>query len=267
MHSTIIKYKIDMLSTAQLDKFLKLVLEIADKPENASFKTKLINGLGGINLPNHNALNTDVSSFYNDIKRTRFFLKNIDKNNFVEAQKFYQHIRDKELRKKLIIDYKEMKTALMLNDILEYARRKTIQLERCFDYIIEQTNAWEVVLKSDSYDLISIRAGIFTKEFRVKDGFFKKDWQNPGTTVRKDVSEIEFKHKALYCFTYYSYDFITYNQWSNFEDLYFLRNKASHASTTEKDHNRLIKIIEKFPERNIYYNKMFNAYIGALQGL
>jgi hypothetical protein len=194
------------------------------------------------------------------------FLKNIDKSNHVEGFNFYNKVVDKDLKINLINDYKEMKLALIINDKLEYARRMAIQLERSFDYIIEKTNGWNVVSSNpDVYNEIIVPSGSFDQKFKVKDNFFKIDINNRDNKVKKETSEIEFKSKAVYCFTYYKFDFIKY--FSNFNDIYFLRNKASHASLSLKDKSKIEKIESKFAELNIYYNKMFQSYLESLKDL
>jgi hypothetical protein len=93
----------------------------------------------------------------------------------------------------------------------------------------------------------------------VKEGFFKPDYKNKSQIIKKEISEIDFKVKAVFCALLYQVNFSVH--WSNLNDIYFLRNKASHGSLTIKELERLNKLIEKFPENNGYYQRMFNAFI------
>lgn len=246
-----------------LIKLLKLIEEISSQPGNEWFKEKILSILG---QRSDSSLSPAIRSLHDDLKRTKYFLKNIDKTHHREGFNFYNKIKDFDLKSKLIIDYKEMKMALFLNDILEYARRKCIQLERGFDYVITKTNGWDVVSSNPNlYTEIIVPSGNFNQTFRIRDNFFKVDLNNRQQKVQKEISEIEFKTKAVYCFTYYQFDFTKY--FSGFNDIYFLRNKASHASLSQKDKIRIDKINAKFSEQSIFYNKMFQSYLESLKDL
>lgn len=247
-------------------KLIRLIQEISNHPGNEWFKQKIIAELTQSGIQNDNSISPATSSLHDDLKRTKLYLRNIDKTNHQEAFNFYKKIKETDLKNKLINDYKEMKMALRTNDILEYARRKSIQLERCFDFIIEKTNGWEVVSSnSDLYSLIVVPSGSFNQSFRIRDNFFKDDMNNRQQKIKKEISEIDFKSKAVYCFTHYQFDFAKY--FSSFNDIYFLRNKASHGSLSEKDKNRIDKINARFSELYVYYNKMFQSYIESLKDL
>lgn len=250
----------------QLVKLIQFVTEISNMKGNEWFRKRIIEELAENDKQKSNTYSNNVSSLIDDIKRTKLFLKNIDRSNYLEGFNFYKNIQNAELKGRLIADYKEMKIALLHKDIFEYARRISIQLERCFDFIIEKTNGWEVVMNSpNSYTEITVPSGSFNQTFRIKDNFYKNDMKNSGQKIPKDISEIEFKSKGVYCFIYYQFDFINY--FSSFNDIYFLRNKASHGSISPKDAKRIEKILSKFPEQKVYYNKMFETYLKSLNDL
>src|SRR5690606_28750063 len=92
--------------------------------------------------------NNQLVSFYNDIKRTRYFLKHIDKNDWLEGFKYFENIIIPELKMELIKDFKEMKIADRTNDIIEYTRRLVMQLENCLNTVIEIENAHEKIVSN-----------------------------------------------------------------------------------------------------------------------
>lgn len=211
---------------------------------------------------------TDIEKLLDDIRRTKYFLKNIDRELHVEGHKFYTNIVDPDLKKVLKQDYKEMKVALRASDILEYSRRLCLQIERVFSHVITKVSAWEIIKSHKEYELVTIiteefRGKTYNPQFKMKEIFF---WKNDEGLVNKEVSEIEFKAKAAFCFYYYKLD--SKKHWTNLTDIYFLRNKASHGSNlSAKDVTKLSKIIEKFDDKNHYYQKTFDYIVKGLKGL
>lgn len=251
---------------AQQKEKLKLLLQFIDQVANQSgnewFRDELTK-----KFSNNTASkgNSGLDVLIDDIKRTKLYLKNIDKSLQCEGFKFYKNIKDIDLKKQLVSDYKEMKISFINNDILEYGRRMALQMERCFDFAISVVNGWEIVNCDSKYNEISIPSGKFEQKVRVKSGFYKPDFNNKSILLKKDVSEIEFKVKAAFCGLFYQINF--FSQWSNLNDIYFLRNKASHGSVTTKDLDRLNKIIEGFAEKNGFYHKMFCSFVNPLKDI
>jgi hypothetical protein len=242
----------------ELIKLLQFLEELVRDPENDWFKdelSKLFN----------NPANNIPTEVIDDIRRTRYYLRNIDKNYYQQGYKIYKNVKDVQLKKELIADYKEMNIALNNNDILEYGRRASLQLEKCFDAVIMTVNGWEEVnKKKELYTEVSTDINGKYK-YSVRNGFFKKDFKNPSEIIRKELSEIEFRIKALFCCLYYEVDFLYH--WLNLENIYFLRNKASHGLLNDKDSNRLKKLIDKFPENNGFYYKTFHYLIKSLKAI
>jgi hypothetical protein len=236
------------------------VIDIANLEGNEWFKSKLIDKL------TQNEVKMKESSIYeihNDLKRTKLYLKKIDKLIYQEAFNFYKIIGDSELKNILINEYKEMKLSLELKDYLEYSRRLIVQLETCFDYTIEKLDAWEIILNDISkYHEIKYISGIYENSMKIKDKFFKIDFFSK-EQIRQELSKIDFKAKALFCISYY--DINPSKDFSNLSDVYFIRNQASHGKTSTKDKIKLQGLISRFDEKNIYIWKMFNSYIKCLK--
>jgi len=246
-----------------LVKFLKLIQELSEEQGNEWFKNEL--SLRFSTTPSHQFYE-EPSELVQELKRTKFFLKHIDKSFNSEGFKLFKKIKDPILKSNLIIDYKEMKIAIVSGDVLEFGRRMILQLERCFDSVIIEINGWEKVKEEVAlYQEVKFFVGQYENKMKITDGFFKTDFSDKTKKIRKDPSEIEFKIKALFCCIYYQIDFTKF--WSNLLDIYFLRNKASHGSLTTKDLQKLNNIIEKFPEKQGFYFTMFFSSIKPLKDI
>jgi hypothetical protein len=242
-------------SKEDLLKLAKFVNELSNEPGNEWFRNELVSKLGGSRLTSNDLVM--------DLRRTKSYLKKIDSNLYKEGFSFYKNIIDDDLRKTLISDYKEMKIALLDSDILEYGRRMCLQLERCFDAAITKFNGWSIVEADPKYNEIAFMAGKYQKRIKVKEGFKKNDYTDPTKRIPKEIGEIEFNTKVAFCGIYFNFDFQT--KWSNIQDIYFLRNKASHGSLSMNDFSRLEKIKSKFDELNLYYLKMFKEFISKMK--
>ena len=158
-------------------------------------------------------LNNQLASFYNDIKRTRYFLKHIDKNDWLEGFKYYENIVFPELRMELIKDFKEMKIADRINDIIEYTRRLVMQLENCLNTVIEVVEAHDKIISNpnryqDNHN--NLRQGRFS---------FFNDNDTP-----KELKEISLPTKLYFAKQYYGFNYY----WKPIDEMIKIRNKASH---------------------------------------
>jgi hypothetical protein len=243
-----------------LKSLIDFVTEIANQNGNEWFKLKLIDNL---KQKENEERENEILAIHNDIKRTKLYLKKIDQLNYQDAFKFYKGIVDPELKRSLISDYKEMKLSLALKDYLEYSRRLIIQLETCFDYVIDRLDAWEIISNDlNKYFEVKYSIGKYENSMKIKDKFFTIDFITK-EQKRQDLSKIDFKAKALFCLFYYDID--PSKNFSNLTDVYFIRNQASHGKSSTKDKVKLDGFISKFEEKNIYIWYMFNSYIKCLK--
>jgi hypothetical protein len=132
----------------KLEKFLLFIDEVANEKGNEWLKEALVKKFSS--APAHSTGN-GVDAFMTDIKRTKFYLKNIDKTLQNEGFRVYKKVKEVTLRKQLIQDYREMRIAFINNDLLEYGRRMSLQLERCFDHVVTVLNGWELVEKNELF--------------------------------------------------------------------------------------------------------------------
>lgn len=196
-----------------LELFTRLIQHIDGKNRNSEFSTELINRLQKSGNIQFLELNNQLASLYNDIKRTRYFLKHIDKNDWLEGFKYYDNIIFPELKMELIKDFKEMKIADRLNDIIEYTRRLVMQLENCLNTIIEIVNAHDKIISypnryKDNYS--NLRQG--------KYSFFNDD------DTPKELKEISLPMKLYFAKQYYGFTYY----WKTIDEMIKIRNKASH---------------------------------------
>lgn len=196
-----------------IELFTALIQHIDAKNCNNEFSSELIAKLQGSGNTNIPELNNYLVSFYNDIKRTRYFLKHIDKNDWLEGFKYFEKVIIPELKMELVKDFKEMKIADRTNDIVEYTRRLVMQLENCLNTVIEIENAHEKILShptqyQDNYN--NLRLGKYS---------FFNDNDTP-----KELKDISLSSKLYFTKQYYGF---IYN-FKLIDEMIKIRNKASH---------------------------------------
>src|SRR5690606_25115191 len=123
-----------------IELFTALIKHIDEKNGNSEFSSSLIRSIQTSNKFHHSDLNTEIIALLGDIKRTKYFLKNIDKNDWIEGFKYYDKISFPELKMELVKDFKEMKIAEKQNDLLEFGRHLSLQLENALNTVIEILN-------------------------------------------------------------------------------------------------------------------------------
>lgn len=222
-----------------LEGLIKLINQIVETPGNEWFVEELRQST----IASSNISFAELNKNIEDVRRTKYYLKNIDKTFYIEAFGFYKNIKDPSTKESLISDYKEMKIAFSDNNFLEYGRRMCMQLERCFDFIIINVDGWNVI-NTDVRFSSSVFVNSGRNEYNFKEKFFEN---TSGEIKAKEISWIEFRAKGLFCFIYYGLDYLKF--WQTFDDIYFLRNMASHGVLGGRNENRLKKI-----SHNIYSN-------------
>jgi hypothetical protein len=241
-----------------IELFKALIQHIDAKNGNSEFSSSLINSIQTSTIITNSDLNSEIITLLGDIKRTKYFLKNIDKNDWIEGFKYYDEIRFPELRMELVKDFKEMKIAERQNDLLEFGRHLSLQLENALNTIIEILDGHELVnrnpekFKSRFYDL--------------KNGNFSFFQYNKETRQieNKDVKNISFLSKVFFAETYYGFKVF----WTPINEIVAIRNKASHRG---KENEREIEIIKNatanFTLKKSEYFKEFDKIIKGLKDL
>ena len=194
-------------------EFFMLMLEQANKEfNNDEFITKFAVAFSEkIKIKSDLKIN-EVNRFYEEIKRTRYFLKHIDKEAWIEGLNYYSKIKIPELKIELAKDFKEMKIADKSDEIIEYARRLVMQLENSINSVIENVDAWSVIQANpnnyrDNYNNLLI--GNFS--------FF-----NNGQ--KRELKDISLPSKLFFVKQFYNFKYF----WQPIDEMIKIRNKASH---------------------------------------
>lgn len=190
-----------------------------------------------------------------DIIRVKAYLNFIDRKSINYGKEFYEDVKDIELKKVLVRDFKEMKTAIANNDIIEFGRRLSLQIENIYNASLTNIKAHELISSNkatfsninfkwnetpNSYDYD------FYKSFFVFDKV-KNDM------IPVELSKISFNTKSIFLFSYFNFKVNKYN----LDDIYFLRNKGSHRDKlSETDMEKLKKIFNRFDYNYSYYHKV-----------
>lgn len=241
-----------------IELFTALIKHIDEKNGNSEFSSSIINSIQTSNRFHHSDLNTEIIALLGDIKRTKYFLKNIDKNDWIEGFKYYDKISFPELKMELVKDFKEMKIAERQNDLLEFGRYLSLQLENALNTIIEILNGHELVkrdpekYKSRFYDL--------------KNGNFSFFQYNKETRQieNKEIKNISFLSKVFFAETYYGFKVF----WTPINEIVAIRNKASHRG---QENERELEIIKNatvnLTLKKSEYFKEFDKIIKGLKDL
>lgn len=236
-----------------IELFTALIQHIDVKNRNNDFSSELIAQLQSATNSNIPELNNQLVSFYNDIKRTRYFLKHIDKNDWLEGFKYFENIVIPELKMELIKDFKEMKIADRTNDIIEYTRRLVMQLENCLNTVIEIENAHEKIVSNpaqfqDNYN--NLRQGKYS---------FFNDNDTP-----KELKEISLPSKLYFAKQYYSFSYY----WIPIDEMIKIRNKASHRGEISSQEQIIMDNAKNnVSQKKAEYFGEFDKIVKRLKGL
>lgn len=229
-----------------LELFSALIKHIDKKNGNIEFSTQLINQLHKSVDSQFSELNTQLVSLYTDIKRTKLFLKHIDKNDWLEGLKYYRNIKFPELKIELIKDFKEMKIADRNNEIIEYTRRLVMQLENCANTVIEAVDAHDEIIVNESRyqdDHNNLRKGQYS--------FFSEG------DIPKEIKDIPLRSKLYFVQQFYQFKYY----WKPVNEMIKIRNKASHRGEISSQEQEIIdnaknNVIQKKAEYFTEYNKI-----------
>jgi hypothetical protein len=206
--------------TKNLQNLLKLVKELSSRDDMEWFKNDLKNHFNlESNQLKNSPLNNDLSQLTKDLRRTGYFLRNIDKTIWSEGQIFYLKIFDFDLKINLLKNFKIMRIAEYENNFLEYTRGLFLQLEICINYSCTALNVHEIITDNPSKFIDG-----YHNLVEGKYSFF--DNGKP-----KDIKKISISSRVFFVKTFYSINY----SFKDFQDMTTLRNLSSHGDGSEKD--------------------------------
>jgi hypothetical protein len=228
-------------SKESLEKLLTLIDDICKDEENLWFKENLSkNELTIINT-------ADLNVLHQDLRRTKSFLKYIDGQYWRDGFNYYKKIKDVDLKITLTSDFKEMKIAENENNILEFVRRLILQIENIMNFLIIHFDAFQTI-KDNSALYISDRNNLLIGNY----SFFLENGD------KKTIKSISIASKLNWVKIYFNINY-TYNIWN---DLIFIRNKASHRETlSESDNEKIQRLENEWDIKKIEYNKFLNLFV------
>ena len=231
-------------SKESLDKLLYLIDAICLDNKNSWFKEKLRDKI------TDNIHSSQIGILHNDLRRTKSFLKYIDGQFWKEGFNFYKKIKDANLKIALTSDFKEMKIAEADKNLQEFVRRLILQIENILNFLIIKFNAHQII--KDSPQLYQ------NDKFDLVNGNYSFFLVNGDDKLIKNIS-IGSKIKWLSIFFGIRY---TYSDWN---EIVFIRNKASHREKLNEDESiKLEQIEDNADEKFVSYSKFLKLLINKL---
>lgn len=228
-------------SKESLEKLLVLIDEICKEEENLWFKENLTKNKTTLISA------TELNVLHQDLRRTKSFLKYIDGQLWRDGFSFYKRIKDVDLKITLTSDFKEMKIAENENNILEFVRRLILQIENIMNFLIIKFDAYQTI-KDNSELYINARTNLLTGPY----SFFLENGD------KKPIKSISIASKLNWVKIYFNINY-TFNIWN---ELIFIRNKASHRETLSKSDNEKIQQLEnEWGLKKIEHNKFLNSFV------
>lgn len=212
---------------------------------------------------------TDIDKLQNitesDIQRIKAYLKFIDKKAYNYGKIFYKDILDKKLKKQLISDFKEMKIALQNDNIIEFGRRLYLQIENIFNFSLSKLNVHDLIKNNKSYykNVDPKWDNQPQKRINLYNSFFFYD-KELGLYKEVELSKISFRTKSMFLYLYFNYKV----NYTNLNDIYFLRNKGSHrGEISEEDMKKLNRILTNFDKNYSYYYKLLFDIVQGIKNI
>lgn len=210
-------------------KLIEYIDELSHLPGNQWFHDKLKSKFES-KTKSEVYINEDAHELINELKRSKYYLKSIDRNIWKEALNYYSSILYTDLKLELIHDYKEMKIADKSDDIIEFTRRIVMQLENCLNAICILLKSHELIKASpDNYRNNS--TDLLKGEF----SFFSSDGS------AKQLSKISIQSKIYFAKQYYD---IRYS-YSDMSQMITIRNKSSHRGEYSEREKEIIDEAKK----------------------
>jgi hypothetical protein len=193
-----------------------------------------------------------------DIDRIKAYLSFIDKKALNYGKVFYQTISDIILKNELIKDFKEMKVALKNDNIIEFGRTLSLQIENIFNFSLRQLDVHNLILNKLEY-YQAVQPSWAVTPFDFFKSFFKYN-NKTQQYEHLELSYVTFKTKSIFLSIEFNYKVDV----KALDDIYFLRNKGSHRdqlSIIEKQ--ELQRIIADFDKNySRYYKVLFDIVNG-----
>lgn len=232
-----------------------LLNSIKDKQEYAWFielykeeiANSFFNSQAILSIPNTNKFDAITEK---DIIRVKAYLNFIDRKAINYGKVFYKNIRSTELKAKLIDDFKEMKIALMQDDIIEFGRRLCLQVENIFNYSLNALNIHNLILGNLTY-YQNLQPNWAQRPFNFHQSFFDRNGQPV------ELSKVSFNTKSIFLTIHFNFRITV----QRLNELYFLRNIGSHRNQlTSQEIQNLENIKNSF-------DKYFSGYHETLYSI
>lgn len=230
-----------------------------------SFKIEIVNSFFQ-NGTNPIGLDKFQSITESDISRIKAYLTFIDKNAIRYGNEFYRDIVEDNLKKELVRDFKAMKIALKNEDIVEFGRRLSLQIENIYNFSLSKLNVHDLINSNkEFYSKVpfkwSERAKSYDYNFFKSFYFFNKEIKDYSPV---ELSKVSFNTKSVFLMFYFKYEINKFN----LDDIYFLRNKGSHrGELTENEKNKLQTIINDFDKKYSYYHKVLFDIVNGIPNI
>jgi len=200
-----------------------------------------------------------------DVSRIKAYLNFIDKKALNYGKVFYQNISDANLKKELISDYKEMKIALKNDNLIEFGRRLSLQLENIFNFSLNNIDVHDLI-SSDTNFYLSVSPNwpnYRGDPFNFYNSFFKRNRvTNQDEPV--ELSRVSFNTKSIFLSIHFNYKVNA----RNIKDVYFLRNKGSHRDQLSlNDQQNLDRILTEFDKNYSYYYKVLFDVLNGIPNI
>lgn len=198
-------------------------------------------------IPNMNKFDAITEQ---DIIRVKTYLSFIDRKAINYGRVFYKNIQDNKLKAKLIDDFKEMKIALIQDDIVEFGRRLCLQIENIFNSSLVEMNVYDLILKNLDY-YKNFQPDWAIKPFNFHQSFFDKNGQPV------ELSKVSFHTKSIFLTLHFNYRINI----KRMHDIYFLRNIGSHRKQLTLEEN------QEFENIKNSFDKYYSSYHETLYSI
>jgi hypothetical protein len=249
-----------------LKKFIAFTKDLLnstkDKQEYAWFielykeeiANRFFNSQAILSIPNTNKFDAITEK---DIIRVKSYLNFIDRKAINYGKVFYKNIQSTELKAKLIEDFKEMKIALMQDDIIEFGRRVCLQVENIFNCSLNALNIHNLILGNLAY-YQNLQPNWSQRPFNFHQSFFDRNGQPV------ELSKVSFNTKSVFLSIHFNYQVNA----RNIKDLYFLRNKGSHRDQlSPQETQQLNQLIKDFDKNYSFYYKVLFDVVNGIQNI
>jgi len=261
------------MNEEDLKKFIEftksLLAQMHGKNEYAwfflSYNLEIVNSFFQ-NVTNTTGIDKFQSITESDIGRIKAYLSFIDKKAFNYGKEFYKDISDDYLKRELVKDFKAMKIALKNEDIIEFGRRLSLQIENIYNFSLSKLNVLDLISSNkDFYSKVPFKwnekAKSYDYDFFKSFYFFDKEKKDFSPV---ELSKISFNTKSVFLMNHFKFRLNKFN----LDDIYFLRNKGSHrGELSEEEKNKLQTIINDYDKNYSFYHKVLFDVVNGIQNI